>query len=100
MDSLVNVAKETGAKVLEIESSITNTKLKNHLIKRYKLVPGQLDWTNAENFLIESNEKNIIWDKITISLKTPRPPHIPAKVPQTGNLKGEAITTGKISSFI
>jgi len=73
MDNLVNIAKETGAKVLEIESQITNTKLKNHLIKRYKLVPGELDWTNTDNLLIESTHKNRMWDKITILLQPGAP---------------------------
>ena len=80
MDDLANIAKETGAKVLEIEGMLHNTKLKNHLIKHYHFTPGDHNWDTisigttdnfavgkAMGFDLYKNVKN--WEKITIQLK-------------------------------
>jgi hypothetical protein len=63
---LVNIAKETGANILEIESQLTDAKLKNFLIKRYHLTPGSHDWTLG---IPQETNKERIFDKITIQLK-------------------------------
>jgi hypothetical protein len=67
MEILIKAAKETGAKTLEIESVLTNTKLKNYLIKHYDLVRGERNWD-----LIGLEEDSFCdikrFDKITIPL--------------------------------
>ncbi|MDP4154018.1 MAG: hypothetical protein Q8929_00150, partial [Bacillota bacterium] len=83
MNQLMRKAKEMGATTLQFEALTTNPRLSAILSKRYNGVDG----------FGKSLNKDVQDLFITIPLTSP-------KVPQTLNLKGEAKTTNKISSFI